>query len=105
VVGSSAWQAEKRRVHDLAYSQCISGAQPAYAVPPPAYGPPAIYPTGGFNAVILGSSLNVRSGPGTQYGVVGAIYANQVFQVVGCGGGWCQLPQGGFVSQPYIRPI
>jgi hypothetical protein len=110
VVGSSAWQAEKRRAHDLAYSQCISGATPVYATPPPAYAPPPpVYPTGGFNGIIFGaSSVNVRSGPGTMYGVIGQAYANQGVSVIDCVVGWCRIYLGagvGYVSQMYVRPI
>src|SRR5688572_7760609 len=62
VVGSSAWQAEKKRAHDLAYSQCISNVTPVYATPPPVYAPgPSVYPTGGFNGIIWGANVvNVR---------------------------------------------
>ena len=110
VVGSVAWQNAKRNAHDLAYSQCIGGAKPVVATPPPVYGPPPVYPTSGpFNAVINGaSSVNVRNGPGTNYAVIGQVYSQQGVSVAGCGGGWCQiyLSTGvGFVSQTYVYPI
>jgi hypothetical protein len=109
VVGSVSWQNAKRNAHDSYFANCLGGAQPVYA-PAPVYGPPPSYPTSGpFNAVINGaSSVNVRSGPGTNYPVIGQAYAQQGVSVAGCGGGWCQiyLATGiGFVSQSYVYPI
>jgi uncharacterized protein YgiM (DUF1202 family) len=110
VVGSLAWQNAKKQAHDSYFANCLGGAQPVYAPAPPVYGPPPSYPTSGpFNAVINGaSSVNVRNGPGTNYPVVGQVYAQQGVSVAGCGGGWCQiyLSTGiGFVSQTYVYPI
>ena len=60
---------------------------------------PAVYsPTG---------HLNVRSGPGFQYGVVAQMPANVRFPVTGCiqGYSWCSVVVGnvtGWVSAPYL---
>lgn len=35
--------------------------------------------------------LNVRSGPGTGYGVVGVIQAGATVEVGACQGSWCQV--------------
>jgi uncharacterized protein YgiM (DUF1202 family) len=109
VVGSVAWQNAKKQAYDNAYAGCLdSNAQPVSAPPPQVYSPPP--PTSGpFNGVISGaSSVNVRNGPGTNYAVIGQMYAQQSVSVASCGGGWCQiyLSNGvGFVAQNYIYPI
>jgi uncharacterized protein YgiM (DUF1202 family) len=108
VVGSVAWQNAKRQAYERAYTQCITGTTQAFAPAPPVYAP-AIYPTGAFNGVIVGASaVNVRSGPGTNYPVLGQVVANQGISVATCGGGWCQIyfgPGAAFVSQTYVRPL
>ena len=108
VVGSVAWQNAKKQAYDNAYAGCISqNTQPVVAAPPPVYSPPPS--SGPFNGVISGASaVNVRNGPGTNYAVIGQMYAQQSVSVASCGGGWCQvyLTNGsGFVAQSYIYPI
>src|SRR5262245_60193460 len=52
------------------------------------------------------SDLNVRSGPGTEYGVVGVIQAGQTVDVAGCTGSWCQVAfdgGSGFASRSYLQ--
>jgi uncharacterized protein YraI len=52
------------------------------------------------------SDLNVRSGPGTGYGVVGVIQAGQTVDVAGCDGGWCQVAfdgGSGFANRSYLQ--
>jgi uncharacterized protein YraI len=114
VVGSVAWQNAKKQAHDTYFNNCISqGVQPVYAPPPPPYSPPPTYfPAGSFNAILANtSSLNVRQGPGTGYAIIGQLsasppgYPPQVFGVLGCNGGWCQLTSGGWVSQGYLQPV
>jgi uncharacterized protein YgiM (DUF1202 family) len=112
VVGSVAWQNAKKQAYDQAYAQCLGQGQPVYAPAPPVY-----QPVGPFNGVIYNtSSLNVRQGPGTGYGVVGTLTPGVVFGVSGCQGGWCNVsfqvygPYGaqnvsGWASQTYIRPV
>src|SRR3954471_11750747 len=51
------------------------------------------------------SDLNVRSGPGTQYQVVGAVQSGETVDVAGCTGSWCQISfRGGtgYASQSYL---
>ena len=51
------------------------------------------------------TDLNVRSGPGTNYPVVGALQSGETVDVQGCTGGWCQVnfPGGtGFASRSYL---
>lgn len=51
------------------------------------------------------SSVNVRQGPGTQYGVVDQLYAGEEVDVQGCQGGWCRIEhsgQDGWVSANYL---
>ncbi len=45
--------------------------------------------------VVASSDLNVRSGPGTNYRVVGAIGANDSASVLRCSGSWCQVSYAG----------
>ncbi|MCD7060258.1 SH3 domain-containing protein [Pelagibacterium xiamenense] len=56
------------------------------------------------------TALNVRSGPGTNYNVVGSLQANQVVEVVECNtsGSWCRIQAPnvrGWSSANYLRPI
>ena len=54
------------------------------------------------------TALNVRTGPGTNYAVVGALSPNQVVQVGSCQGSWCQVSGAnirGWASSYYLRPI
>jgi uncharacterized protein YraI len=37
------------------------------------------------------SDLNVRSGPGAQYQVVGTVQGGETVDVAGCSGSWCQI--------------
>lgn len=56
------------------------------------------------------TALNVRSGPGTGYGVVGVLQANQVVQILQCNGAntWCEVQDRtlrGWASSRYLRPV
>lgn len=56
------------------------------------------------------AALNVRSGPGTGYNVVGTLAANQVVDVVECNttGNWCRVDApnvNGWSSANYLRPL
>jgi uncharacterized protein YgiM (DUF1202 family) len=52
------------------------------------------------------SALNVRNGPGTQYGYNGRpLYAGEVVRVVASSGGWYQLPDGGWFSAAYTTSV
>ncbi len=52
------------------------------------------------------SGVNIRSGPGTSYSVVGQLRAGDEVDVRGCRSGWCYIEQGradGYVSANYLR--
>ena len=56
------------------------------------------------------TALNVRSGPGTNYRVVGTLQTNQVVRVLECNPSntWCRVQDRtlqGWASQRYLRPI
>lgn len=56
------------------------------------------------------NALNVRSGPGTNYGVVTTLQRHQVVDVQYCRSGWCFLDTGrygrtGWASQNYLREV
>ena len=51
------------------------------------------------------SDLNVRSGPGTQYPVVGSLQGGETVDVGSCTGSWCQVSfsgGSGYASQRYL---
>ena len=51
------------------------------------------------------TALNVRSGPGTQYQVVGAIPAGETVDVGDCTGSWCRVSFSGgtgFANRSYL---
>lgn len=51
------------------------------------------------------SDLNVRSGPGTQYQVVGTVQGGETVDVAGCTGRWCQISFSGgtgYANQSYL---
>lgn len=52
-------------------------------------------------SAVVTTDLNVRSGPGTRYAVVGALPAGARVNVGGCSGNWCRAG-GGFVSASYL---
>ena len=50
--------------------------------------------------------LNIRSGPGTGYGVVGVIQAGATVDVVACQGSWCQIAfdgGSGYANRSYLQ--
>ena len=52
------------------------------------------------------TDLNVRSGPGTQFPVIGSIPDGQTVDVANCSGAWCQVSFGGgtgYASQNYLE--
>lgn len=56
------------------------------------------------------SALNVRTGPGTNYAVVGALSANQIVEVTECNASntWCNVQAAnirGWASARYLRPL
>ena len=51
------------------------------------------------------SDLNIRSGPGAQYQVVGTVQSGETVDVAGCTGSWCQISfRGGtgYANQNYL---
>lgn len=52
---------------------------------------------------IASSSVNVRSGPGTSYGIVDTLRPGESVDVLGCRSGWCYTDAGGYVSSSYLR--
>lgn len=53
-------------------------------------------------------ALNVRTGPGTNYAIVDALYAGEVVDVTGCQGGWCTISHSGpdgWVSANYLSQV
>src|ERR1700730_16719791 len=51
------------------------------------------------------TDLNVRSGPGTQYQVVGSVQSGETVYVAGCTGRWCQISFSGgtgYANQNYL---
>ena len=56
-------------------------------------------------AATVTNDLNLRSGPGTRYGVVDTMPAGADVDVIGCGGAWCRVNwQGrvGYASSSYL---
>lgn len=56
------------------------------------------------------TTLNVRTGPGTNYRVIGALSPNQIVNVVECNAAntWCRVQDrtlSGWASARYLRPI
>ncbi len=52
------------------------------------------------------TNVNVRSGPGTSYGVVGVLSAGSRVHVNYCNGSWCSIEQGpvhGWASSSYLE--
>lgn len=48
-------------------------------------------------------AVNVRTGPGAQFGVVGVLRGGEVVGLAGCDAYWCQLADGrGWVSRQYL---
>ncbi len=58
-----------------------------------------------IKVTITGSAVNVRSGAGTNYDVIGAVYKGQVFPVLGKENGWYKISfnnASGYVSSEYV---
>ncbi|MBE9012877.1 hypothetical protein IQ250_22000 [Pseudanabaenaceae cyanobacterium LEGE 13415] len=52
------------------------------------------------------TTLNVRSGPGTQYSLNGRpLFPRERVRVVNQSGGWYQLPDGGWFSSTFVSPV
>lgn len=55
--------------------------------------------------VVVKGSLNIRSGPGTSYTIVGKYVQNDVVEVVSIANGWAQLSNGTYVSAAYLVKV
>jgi uncharacterized protein YraI len=53
---------------------------------------------GAANAAVVTTDLNLRSGPGTGYGVVATMPAGADVNVLSCSGAWCRVSWGGAVG-------
>jgi uncharacterized protein YraI len=57
------------------------------------------------NAAVVTGDLNLRSGPGTGYGVIDTMPAGAYVDVLGCTGSWCEVAFGGitgYASASYL---
>jgi uncharacterized protein YraI len=52
-------------------------------------------------AMTATTNANVRASPGGQ--VIGTLQRGTTVEVLGCGGGWCELDEGGFVHSSLLR--
>ncbi len=60
-------------------------------------------PTGAIRISTNGGALNVRSGPGSGFGVIGALSNGATAQTTGrTSGGWVELSTGGWVSSSWV---
>jgi uncharacterized protein YraI len=51
------------------------------------------------------NDLNLRSGPGTRYGVIDTLPAGSAVEVLGCNGSWCRVATNegaGYASASYL---
>ena len=54
-----------------------------------------IFTGGAAMAAVAGTSVNVRSGPGTSYGVVDVLHAGEAVSIAKRSGGWCEIEHTG----------
>lgn len=60
------------------------------------------------NGLVMTSSLNIRSGPGTSYDRIGSLKVGNVITIVGKSGNWYKITTGkltGYVSAKYVTPM
>lgn len=50
---------------------------------------------------LVTADINVRSGPGVNYGIVGMLPGGSSVNVLGCSGAWCRVG-GGYASRDYL---
>jgi uncharacterized protein YraI len=61
--------------------------------------------TGIASAATITNDLNLRSGPGTRYGVIDTMPAGAYVNVIGCSGSWCRVNwhgRVGYASASYL---
>lgn len=67
---------------------------------------PTPTPSTPFTVRVTASSLNIRSGPGTQYSITGAITDKGVYTIVEVSNGWGKLKSGaGWISLDYTTRV
>lgn len=57
------------------------------------------------SAATVTNDLNLRSGPGTRYGVIDTMPAGAYVNVIGCSGSWCRVSwhgRVGYASSSYL---
>lgn len=52
--------------------------------------------------VVIGSGVNVRTGPGTQYTSVGQVSYGETFTSYSIEGSWVQMPSGNWIHTDYV---
>lgn len=61
--------------------------------------------TSKYKVVVSGNSvLNIRSGPGTNYSIVGALAKDSVVEVLSTSGGWARISRG-YIAATYIKKV
>lgn len=53
--------------------------------------------------ICTGNGVRIRSGAGTNFGVIGSLYKGNTVNVVGKSGNWCNIDSGGWVSATYLQ--
>ena len=100
VVGGAANQNKRQQIYNQAFYQCMNGGGGGFiAKPKPIYAP-----SFGGSATVA-STANVRTGPGTNYGVIMQVYAGTEVSIGQCTPGWCAIgiPGGqGWVSRSLL---
>lgn len=70
------------------------GSTPPPVTPPPVTPPPVTHPSTSFTVRVKADSLNIRTGPGTNYSTNGAINDKGVYTIVAVQGDWGKLKSG-----------
>ncbi len=98
------------------HSAMAQGAAPPPDAPPPNTGAPppgppgAPPPPGAAGApppAVVGTTVNLRQGPGTTYTIISKIPAGSPVEVSGCKAGWCQVAyhgQNGYIIATSLGP-
>lgn len=74
--------------------------RPPVVQPPRPVPPPPMFGVGRYRMM---ATVNVRSGPGTNFRRIGQVRAGNVVQVVQVRNGWLQIRGGGWVSSAFAR--
>jgi hypothetical protein len=87
LIGGATNQNHRQQIYNNAYYSCMNGG--GYAKPAPVLQPVAGPPPSGQASVY--QSVNVRSGPGTQFQVIGVLPAGSIVGVNSCSASWCSI--------------